>query len=224
MPDIDEIMNPEPRPTRNEEEIIIDENFSYEGYQVVRGEFFAHLREPGITFSNCKVNLNAACLKRLPEVDYVQFLVNPTTQILAVRPCTEEAKDSFLWCHTRVDGKRVPRVITCRMFFAKLSELMDWNPEYRYKIMGKIMKSGDEYLILFDLKSTEVFQRITLTDGRKRTSRTPSFPAEWRNQFGLPVEEHKKLLQVNIFDGYTVFGIKDKKPSQQNFEGGNTNE
>ena len=90
--------------------------------------------------------------------------------------------------------------------------------------MGKIMKSGDEYLILFDLKSTEVFQRLTLTDGRERTSRTPSFPAEWRNQFGLPVEEHKKLLQVNIFDGYTVFGIKDKKPSQQNFEGGNTNE
>ena len=95
MPDIDEIMNPEPRHTRNEEEIIIDENFSYEGYQVVRGEFFAHLREPGITFNNCRVNLNAACLKRLPEVDYVQFLVNPTTQILAVRPCTEEAKDSF---------------------------------------------------------------------------------------------------------------------------------
>ena len=55
MPDIDEIMNPEPRPTRNEEEIIIDENFSYEGYQVVRGEFFAHLREPGITFSNGKL-------------------------------------------------------------------------------------------------------------------------------------------------------------------------
>ena len=224
MPDIDEIMNPEPRPTRNEEEIIIDENFSYEGYQVVRGEFFAHLREPGITFSNGKVNLNAACLKRLPEVDYVQFLVNPTTQILAVRPCTEEAKDSFLWCHTRVDGKRVPRVITCRMFFARLSELMGWNPEYRYNIMGKIMNSGDDYLILFDLKSTEVFQRLTLTDGRERTSRTPGFPAEWRNQFGLPVEEHKKLLQVNIFDGYTVFGIKDKKPSQQNFEGGNTNE
>ena len=57
MPDIDEIMNPEPRPTRNEEEIIIDENFSYEGYQVVRGEFFAHLREPGITFNNCKVKV-----------------------------------------------------------------------------------------------------------------------------------------------------------------------
>jgi hypothetical protein len=34
---------------------------------------------------------------------------------------------------------------------------------------------------------------------------------EWQNQFGLPVEEHRRLLQVNIFEGYTVFGIKDKQ-------------
>ena len=33
-------------------DIIIDENFTYEGFQVVRGEFFAHMYEPSITFNN----------------------------------------------------------------------------------------------------------------------------------------------------------------------------
>lgn len=191
-------------------EIIIDENFSYEGYQVVRGEFFAHIYEPSITFNNGKVTLNTACIKKLPSVNYVQILVNPETMKLAVRPCSEDEKDSFRWC-TEKSGKKKPKQITCRIFFAKLVSLMGWNPDYRYKMLGKIIRSGDEYLILFDLTATETYQRIIKEGEKPKTSRTPIFPAEWQNQFGLLVEEHKKLLQVDIFEGYSVFGIEDKK-------------
>ena len=35
-------------------------------------------------------------------------------------------------------------------------------------------------------------------------SRTPVFPAEWQDQFGVPFEEHRKSLQINIFDNYAV--------------------
>ena len=193
-----------------EAEIITDEDFSYDGYQVVRGEFFAHVQEPSITFNNCRVALNTACIRKLPTVEYVQILVNPETMKLAVRPCNEDDKDSFLWCTTK-NGKRKPKQITCRMFFAKIVKLMNWNPNYRYKLLGKIIRSGDEYLVLFDLTATQTYQRTLKEDGKIRTSRTPTFPAEWQDQFGLPVEEHQKLLQVNIFDGYTVFGLQDKK-------------
>lgn len=198
-------------------DIIIDNNFSLEGFQVVRGEFFAHMYEPSITFNNCKVTLNTACIKKLPFVNYIQFLVNRDTMKLVVRPCSEEVKDSFLWC-TEKAGKRKPKQITCRVFFAKLVALMKWNPDYRYKMLGKIINNGEEYLIVFDLTATETYQRI-IKDGEKpRTSRTPIFPEEWKDQFGLPVEEHKKLLQVNIFDGYTVFGLQNEKEELPNGE------
>ena len=197
-------------PDNTQIEILEDPDFSYEGFQVVRGEFFAHMYEPSITFNNCKVSLNTACIKKLPEVEYVQILVNPETMKLAVRPCNEDDKDSFLWCNNK-NGKRKPKQITCRLFFAKLVSLMGWNPNYRYKMLGKIIKSGDEFLILFDLNATEMYQRTVKDNGKIRTSRTPIFPAEWQDQFGLPVEEHQKLLQVNIFDGYTVFGVHEKK-------------
>lgn len=190
---------------------IEDANFSYEGYQVVRGEYFAHLYEPSITFNRCKVSLNTACLKRLPDVNYVQILVNSEEMKLAVRPCNEDEKDSFPWC----TSKRKPKQITCRMFFAKIVHLMDWNLDYRYKLLGKLIKSGNEYLFIFDLTATEIYQR-TIQEGEKpKTSRTPVFPAQWQNQFGLPVEEHRKQLQINIFNGYTVFGIRDKTTSTQ---------
>lgn len=191
------------------EGIIQDDAFTYDGYQIVRREFFAHVYEPSITFNSCKISLNKACLNRLPDVEYVQVLVNSVEKKLAIRPSSEGEKDSFLWCTTK-STQHKPKQITCRMFFAKVIQLMGWNPDYRYKLLGKLIRSSNEYLFIFDLTAAEIYQRISSNDEKPKTSRTPVFPAEWKNQFGLPVEEHRKLLQVNIFDGYTVFGIKDK--------------
>jgi hypothetical protein len=193
------------------EEIIQDDDFKYDGYQVVRGEFFAHIKEPSITFNRHKVSLNTACLNRLPSVDYVQILVNPSELKLLVRPSGEDEKDSFIWCSK--GEKRKPKQVTCRVFFAKVMDLMGWNPDYRYKLLGKLIKSGDEYLFAFDLTSTEVYQRVIIEDGKQKVSRTPTFPAEWQNQFGLPVEEHRKRLQVDIFKGYTIFSVKENLES-----------
>ena len=39
-----------------------DDAFSYDGYQVVRGEFFAHTYEPSFTFNSNKVSVNTACI------------------------------------------------------------------------------------------------------------------------------------------------------------------
>ena len=183
----------------------IDE-FSYDGFQVVRSEFFAHINEPSITFNNYKVSLNTASIKKLPDVRFVQFLVNPDSQKLAVRACDEDDKDSFMWCN----DKRKPRQITCKVFFAMIADMMGWDPIHRYKFLGHIIKTKEDTIILFDLKSAEVYRRI-LKDGEKpKNSRTPVFPEDWKNSFGIPYEDHKKLKQVNIIDGYTVFSIENK--------------
>lgn len=193
-------------PPAPEAEIPVDENFSYQGYQVVRGEFFSHIYEPSVSFNNCKVQFNTACLRKLPNVDFVQFLVNPSTHSLVVRPCDEDEKDSFAWC----TAKRKPRQITGRLFFAKIVSLMGWNPNHRYKLLGKVIRTGSEYLILFDMTATEIYQRTSREGEKPKTSRTPVFPADWKDQFGLPVEEHQRQLQVNIFEGYTVFRVQDQ--------------
>jgi len=194
-------------------EVFETNEFSYDGYQVVRGEYFAHLFEPSVTFNKCKVYLNTACIKKFPDIDYVQILVNSEEKKLAVRPCGEEQKDSFLWC----TAKRKPKQISCKIFSGMIADLMGWNLDYRYKLLGKLIKSNGEYLFIFDLKSFEMYERkIVEGSDKPKSSRTPIFPEEWKNQFGLPVEEHKKQLQINLFNGYTVFGIKDNsKPKDE---------
>lgn len=145
----------------------LNHTFSYDGYQVVRGEFFAHVYEPSITFNNCKVSLNTACLNRLPNVDYVQILVNPEDKKLAVRPSNENEKDSFLWC-TSNGTKRKPKQITCRMFFAKVVQLMGWNPNYRYKLLGKLIKSGAEFLFISISRQQKYISVSYKTEKRQR--------------------------------------------------------
>ena len=195
-----------------DDEIIKDEKFTYDGYQVVRGEFFAHIHEPSIIFNNSKVSFNTACVNKLPDVDYVQILVNSEELKLAVRSCGENAKDSFLWCGiNKKNGRKKPRQITCRVFFAKLVQLANWNHDCRYKIMGKLIESNGEYLFIFDLTAKECYQPTHIDGEKSKLSRTPLFPAEWQNQFGLTFEEHRKSLQVNIFDGYFVFGMKEEE-------------
>lgn len=192
-------------------------DFDFDGYQVVRGEFFSHIYEPSFCFNNDKVYVNSSCLKKLPGYDYVQILVNPDERKLAVRPCDEDERDSFRWCSA--SGKRSPKQITCRMFFAKVMTLMGWNPSYRYKLLGKLVKSNSELLFIFDLASPEIYQRQVKEDGKVKSTRTPIFPEEWKNQFGQSYKDHQKRLQVGTFNEYTVFNLQpDPKRSPKKKE------
>ena len=188
-------------------------SFDLNKFQVVRREFFSHLGEPSIAFCDYKIGLNMACIKRLPDTDYIQFLVNRQTKTLAVRPCQETDLHSFQWC-INSGGKRKPRQVTGKMFFMKIFTMMDWNPDYRYKILGKLIKANGQYLFVFDLTATEMYRRTVKEGGKKQTSRVPVFPTEWQDQFGVPYEEHKKSLQINIFDNYAVYGLKEKETTQ----------
>lgn len=197
-----------PALNENDEIIEMGEDFDFSGFQVVRREFFAHISVPSVTFNNCKFYVNMACLAKFPTTDYAQVLVNRKEKVLALRPCPEGSRDSFQWCSIS-KGKRKPKQITCRLFFAKIVSLMDWNPNNRYKLLGTLIHSNDEYLITFDLTSPGIYQRAESASGKVKASRTPMFPVEWQDQFGLPYNEHKKSMQINIVDGYAVYSIKE---------------
>lgn len=188
--------------------------FSYDGYQVVRGEFFAHLFEPSITLNDEHVAVNAACIRKLSNVEYVQFLVNPEEKKLAVKPCSEDTKDSFCWRTKSSDGKLKPKSISCKIFYAKVMQLMGWNPNHRHKILGKLIRTTEESVFVFDLTSAETFIRQR-GDGEV-PSRSPIYPEDWHNQFGIPVREHSDTVLINIFDKYTVFRIERNEGEQTN--------
>ncbi len=193
-----------------------EEEVDLNGFQVVRREFFAHTREPSIMFNDGKIGVNAACVRKLPDVDYVQILIHREKQLLAIKPCAELDLFSFQWGKT-IKGKRVPRTVTGKLFHMKVCDMMGWNPNYRYKILGRLCRSNGDNLFVFDLKSAETYEKtVSEKGGKKQTSRVPVLPMEWKDQFGIPFEEQHKALQVNMFDGFTLFSLKEKPQKEHN--------
>ena len=194
---------------------VVDSTFSFEGFQVVRGEYFAHTYEPSITLNAYKLSVNRSCLNRLPDVDYVQVLVNPKEKKLVIRPSNEDEKGAFRW---RAKGKQASRQVICKVFFSMIMDLMEWNPGYRYKLLGKMVMSKSEYLYVFDLTEPEIYQRLPRDPVTGKVihtgSRQPMYPDEWKNQFGLPIEENRKSLQVSIYNGYIVYELKEDNSSE----------
>lgn len=210
--------------TNEEDIIILNEKFRLEDFQVVRREFFAHRNEPSVTFNNRRFYVNSACLNKFPNTLYVQALINVDSKILALRPCDEGERGAFQWC-TIAKDKRKPKQTICTLFFLKIFDMMNWNPDHRYKILGNIIHSNGEYLIAFDLTSTEVYQKTyDETASKMKSSRTPVYPLNWQNQFGLPYNEHKQSMLINVFDGYAIYQIKENKTIKQDCSKTNINE
>lgn len=216
--------------------IELAEDFSYDGYQVVRRELFAHLREPAVVIRRDSVTFNTACIAGLEDAVYIQILVNQDNKRMVVQKCEENDKDALRWCVAKPD-KRKSRKMTNKIFSAMMYEMMGWNLDCRYKILGHKITFEDETIYVFDLMETEIFLDIkgkrskkdtesqttienvsnieetasSDTDTErsveeiKRKNRIPFYPKEWKDSFGLPVEEHRKALEINMLDGYAEF-------------------
>lgn len=164
------------------------------GYQVTKAELFSHIREPAITIWPTRIRFNMACLRRFPGVTHIQILIHPEQRRLIIRPCLPDAPDSLRWAKGGGEKGLSNRDMLCKIFAAKIFDLMKWDLEYRYKMMGKPAVYQDELLFLFKLTDFELF-----TSGSQRKS---YLPGEWRDYFGTPVESHEERYKIDLADGY----------------------
>ena len=132
------------------------QDFSYDGYQVVRRELFAHLREPAVVIRRDSVTFNTACIAGLENAVYIQILVNQENKRMVVRKCEENDKDALRWCVEKPD-KRKSRKMTNKLFSAMIYDMMGWDLDCRYKMQGYKITHEDETMYIFDLLEPEIY-------------------------------------------------------------------
>ncbi len=200
----------------------IAQSFSYDGYQIVRREMFAHLREPAMTIRRDSLTFNTACIEGLEDAVYVQVMVSNTEHRIVVRKVNEGDVDSLRWCIAKPD-KRKSRVIKGTRFAEGIYKLMNWDSGCRYKILGHRIEYMGEMIYVFELDHCEIFKerkRRTkeekeelsksmtpeeleeLNRKERKESMTPFSPADTENTFGLPVEQHYNQIELENFHGY----------------------
>ena len=194
----------------------LESTFSYDGYQVVRKELFAHLRDPAIVIRKDSFTFNTACISGLEDVVYVHVMFNSDLKRIVVRGCDENDKDALRWCIAKPD-KRKSRKMSCKPFSELVYNEMGWDSDCRYKILGYRINFEGETLYVFDLLVPEIFH-----EGQKRkkgesapqseetkpvNTRKGFYPDDIAGTFGVPVEEHLKESEVKHIDGYVSMGI-----------------
>ena len=194
----------------------LESTFSYDGYQVVRKELFAHLRDPAIVIRKDSITFNTACISGLEDVVYVHVMFNSDLKRIVVRGCDENDKDALRWCIAKPD-KRKSRKMSCKPFSELVYNEMGWDSDCRYKILGYRINFEGETLYVFDLLVPEIFH-----EGQKRkkgesapqseetkpvNTRKGFYPDDIAGTFGVPVEEHLKESEVKQIDGYVSMVI-----------------
>lgn len=118
--------------------------FDFEGYQVVRGQFLtARVDCPSITITKERISFNINCMRKLIDVPFIQLLLHPTERKIAIRSCNESDVHSIRW---RVDAEKplFTKTISCQHFGNALFHIMDWNPDYLYRIRGTWAARGSD--------------------------------------------------------------------------------
>ena len=194
----------------------LESTFSYDGYQVVRKELFARLRDPAIVIRKDSITFNTACISGLEDVVYVHVMFNSGLKRIVVRGCDENDKDALRWCIAKPD-KRKSRKMSCKPFSELVYNEMGWDSDCRYKILGYRINFEGETLYVFDLLVPEIFH-----EGQKRkkgesapqseetkpvNTRKGFYPDDIAGTFGVPVEEHLKESEVKHIDGYVSMSI-----------------
>jgi len=193
------------------------EKMNLDDYEIVGAEFFAQIREPAFTVNVNKVSVNAASVRLLPDADYVKMLIRRDEKKLVLKPCREDDIYGYKWAREK-DGKRYASQRTGEPFVLILCDIMNWNPDNRYKILGKRMYSKGEAILVFDLTVAQCFEKAPTGEDGKSVRRT-ALPAGWNGRFGPTYGENRRTLQVDTFDGYSVISIKGK--SEKAGDGGN---
>jgi hypothetical protein len=174
--------------------------FNLEGYQVVRGQFLTTRVDcPSITITNEKISFNINCSKKFYDVPFIQLLLHPTERKIAIRPCIESDVHSIKW---RVDaGKPLfAKAISCQHFGNALYQIMNWNPDYLYRIHGTWASRGSDEIIVFNLPNaapSAYMKGDTETNANRRRKWTSLYPDEWNDAFGHKFYDY--IIQNGFF-------------------------
>ena len=161
--------------------------FDLGGYQVVRGQFLSARPDcPCISLVNGRITFNTVCMKKFEEVEYIQLLLHPTERKMAIRPCRKNDTHSIKW-RPDLTKALISKTISCPHFSNALYQIMDWNPDYAYRVRGTWAKRGVDEIIVFPLTNSEpaAYMEVVNPETEQiRKRRTTLCPEEWNDSFG----------------------------------------
>jgi hypothetical protein len=192
------------------------DRFDFDGFEVVRREWFSKANCPAVTLKYGSVLFNVRAIRKLNECRFIQILINTEKKLMIVKPCDEDDKDSLQWSKLDKHNKTVPRMIRGDVFTAHLYNDMKWGIESTVKVLATLQICNGERIFVFNLANAEAYLRLAepSADDPKRRIRKEYMPSHWQGHYGESYEESKNQI-VTTFEGVPEGFVKITLPSKE---------
>ena len=184
-------------------------DFDLRGFEVTRSEFFDPSRRPAITFSDRRIKFNAPCVKKFGKKNYVELLINPIEQKLAIRP-TDKTNRNAIVISVLSSKRYKPREIPAAAFYDTIFSIMGWKKAYKYRIIGSLYEQDGELAYIFDAADSEAYFSTLVLPPQERDEngdtmmqpfmasgkRVRAIPEAWTNSFGKDFYLHELSLSA----------------------------
>lgn len=202
------------------------DNLNLDGYQVVRGRYFANNYNPSMTISKDKISFNTACLKKFEDVTYVELLLNSVRKCIAIRPCSPDNPNAINWGVLKGE-KWFARPKSCKGFAGALFDIMEWEEDTKYKFYGNYIEEDGEKLFVFELEEPIRMKQVQVeipptnpensdeeSEVKYRTAVQLVPPDDWLKSFGRMVTDRNVsfIEQVRYSGDWDVLRIAEPVP------------
>lgn len=152
------------------------------GVKRVRREFLGERGAATLTLSSYGLAFSAGCVSLMKNVEYVEVLLHPSEQLLAVRKCSAWNPDAVPWSKATIAAKELSRVVY---------DLMNWRRGWKYKCVATCFAKGGLTALMFDLRCCEY--RLPQTAQSRRLAR--AVPGEGLSSFGSALPDQLLLCR-----------------------------
>ena len=193
---------------------LFDNEYLHNNCEVAKVET-STVHRPTITFNPFQVYVSATLLNCVPEMNFVQFLIDRASKKLILQPCNQQERDAV-----QLRTKAVkPRHITSKEFSRRLFEYMQWDFNYRYKVVGNVISGNDKTLAVFDLTSANKYE---LTAKKKsELQKIYAFTSRLGDSFGVTVREHSENPLIAQFKEDAMLSVKEETPVEHDSQSDN---
>ena len=172
--------------------------------EVLRTELASSFYKPKIIIAYDNISFNKACVKLLPDTQFVNILIDRLKRRIIVLPVHKHAKDALRWCNIK-KGEVIKRTCTAKKFGEKLYDMMRWVKENKYRVLAYFQEIEGVQLLVFNLCECEMIvpDFITTKSGKVVKRGRVYLPGEWEG-FGMPLSQHNEANSVEVNAHYTL--------------------
>lgn len=176
----------------------------FDGYEMPPRTQFSMLKKPAVSIKYGKLTFNMAAIHLFEGIKYVLPMVNRQKKRLAIVPCVEEESASVEWARQKGDIW-VNKQVASLDFVETIFQIMEWNRECRYKVLGRLVNSDRGLILVFDLEEFIMFEPkkeeyIDPATGETKKRQVKYYPDFYKDRIGRYYSDYIVMHQMSLFE------------------------